>query len=125
MVSVLLRSLWLLGASLAWPHLEIFENSSNAPVPIDNHAAYYPPQPALNNTWKWLGTAADVESCTRKCLNYTNTAASPVSGWSRCRSFTWESHTGACSAVVDEFWSPVGTSGSTTGLVTWPPTPFY
>eukprot|EP00935_MAST-01C_sp_MAST-1C-sp1_P000992 g992.t1 len=115
-------SLALLGAALAStpPQVELEQNVSNVPAP---YLLQWPPKPPYNHTTKELGNTASAAECQAKCIAYYNADASPVSGWSRCESFTWLLG-GRCVAVVDAAeWNPQPEEGAVTGRLTWPPAP--
>jgi hypothetical protein len=110
----------LLGSSV--PSVKLFEDTSNVP---GKGALEWPPTPAYDHTVKYLGATASATACQAKCFAYENKEVSPVSGWTRCQSYTWQK-TGRCTAIVDPLasgWEPHHEEGSVTGRLTWPPTP--
>ena len=121
------------------PIVKLFPGEVNIPPHPDlnnsspDGSLAWPPPPAYSNTVKEIGVTANAAACETACVTYvTNgTAAgspvSPVSGWSRCQSFTWTASTRDCVLVVDVAdWDPIAApksagDGTTCGRLTWPP----
>ena len=111
----------------AIPTIRLFANVSNVP-PTRSGLLEWPPPAPYSHTVKDLGSEAaqSLATCRAACVAYVNSDASPVSGWSRCQSFTYmPSPLGTypqCVAVVDAVtWAPVALPGATTGRLSWPP----
>ena len=111
----------------ARPHTSIFADTSNVPPTDPSGLLEWPPPAPYSHTVKDLGSdaAQSLTACRDACIAYVNTEASPVSGWSRCQSFTYlPSPLGTypqCVAVVDAgTWAPVALAGATTGRLSWP-----
>ena len=107
------------------PAIELFPGMVNLP---QEPLLSWPPAPPYSHTVKDLGTTSNYKACEAKCISYRNDAVSPVSGWTKCESFTFTANDGRCVAVVaaDE-WAPRPASGAEKkngtlcGRVTWPP----
>ena len=101
-------------SSAAQPSITWFPDHSNVP-PLT-----WPPPPPYNHTVKELPAAPSADQCRQACAGYTNSEVSPVSGWSKCQSFTWLPD-GRCVAIVDsDEWQLSPMKGATTGKLTWP-----
>ena len=116
------------------PHPSVRHYTSTANVPPHLHAGSvtWPPPPPYDAMVKDLGAQPTAAACEAACVAFVNTTASPVSGWTRCKSYTWLAPKvraaggggGSCIGVVDELeWHPVAQDGATTGRLTWPPRP--
>lgn len=81
----------LLGLALAEPRqspeptVQVVMNQINLPPAS---LLTWPPPAPYNNTVKALGTFDTLAQCQAACLGYANPDASPVSGWTRCKSFS-------------------------------------
>ena len=96
------------------PDVRLFENQSNIPPQIS-----WPPPPPYNRTVKVLGNFSSATQCRTACIQYTNQQVSPVSGWSRCQSFTWLPD-GICVVIVDPGqWQLTAVIGAITGRILW------
>ena len=109
------------------PHVSLFADTSAIPP---GRPLKWPPPAPYDNVVKDLGQAAasSLDACQAACIAYRNQKVSPVSGWTRCTSFTHlEEASGQparCVAVVDaETWEPVRTRGAVAGRIAWPPQP--
>ena len=112
------------------PTVERFADTAAIPARAPPGHLEWPPPAPYSHVVKDLGAAAAVSpaSCEAACLAYRNMQASPVSGWTRCRSFT---HLAAqnssrrrprCVGVVDASeWHPKKVNGAVAGRVFWPP----
>ena len=73
------------------------------------------------------GQFLNASECLSACVKYeaSPTVVSPVSGWSKCQSYTWIQKDLSCTLVVDaDEWNPVDSpSGemSECGRITWAP----
>lgn len=132
--------LWLaLGSSVevpkrgAEPTVILFVDHSAIPavatVPDDDAMIGWPPPAPYDNVVKDLGAAAaaSVEACQAACVAYRNADVSPVSGWTRCESFTFIAADASapvrCVAVVDAEewdWTLAPARGAVAGRVAWP-----
>lgn len=103
------------------PSIQVLKDTTNIP----EEALSWPPPPKYSAVVKELGSFGSQADCEEACVNYVNVDVSPVSGWSRCLTYSWQSlSSGRCVAVVhDEEWNPRTEKGTTTGRLTWPPTP--
>ena len=104
---------------LARPTAQLYQNTANIPLPQQQQPAAinleWPPVPPYSNTVKELAAATLVE-CEAACIAYRNSAVSPVSGWTTCKSFTWVPGGSRCVAVLDASeWEPVASPGATAG----------
>lgn len=120
------------------PTVTLFHDTSNIPNPtssgpeLDSHVTW-PPKPAYSATVHELGNFSALHECQAACLAFEyrcrlSTKAgscedpvSPVSGWSKCQSFSFF-QSGRCVGVVaaDE-WHPFPAEGVDSGQVHWPP----
>ena len=100
------------------PGVRVVANTTTIPPPLA-----WPPAPPYNNTVKDLGASPTLGACEAACVRYRNADVAPVSGWWRCQAFTWRDD-GTCTGLVDATdWRPRSEHGSTSGRLTWPPTP--
>ena len=112
----------------------LFHDTSNIPADDDYYGlgSKWPPRPAYGATVHELGNFSGVDQCKAACLAFEfrcrmqaqgtcEDPVSPVSGWSKCQSFSFFP-SGRCVAVVaaDE-WFPFAARGITSGQVDWPP----
>ena len=116
-------------AAAPQPTVELFAGTAAIPAPAVLALEWPPPAP-YDHIVKELGeaAAASVDACQAACVAYRNPSVSPVSGWTRCTSFTHldaaDGQPARCVAVVDaEEWAPLRTSGAVAGRLTWPPQP--
>ena len=118
------------GYAMQQPTVQLFPGTAN--VPAGGNASSllaWPPAPPYSHTVKELGASASAVECQAKCVAYRNADASPVSGWTTCKSFTWlpaagHGGGGRCVGVVDGAeWSPTPVDGAVAGLLAWPPAP--
>ena len=125
-----LAILYLERAGATDPTVTLFHDTSAVPArdPSPPEDAW-PPPPPYSNVAKDLGAAAavSVAACEAACVAYRNDNVSPVSGWTRCQSFTRfapnETAPARCVAVVDAEewrWSRVAARGAVAGRVDWP-----
>ena len=118
----------LFGLALAGPHrapepsVRVITNQVNLPPASLLNLTWPPPAP-YNNTVKPLGTLGSLAHCEAACLGYVNPDASPVSGWTRCQSFNYDSDTRRCVGIVSDYWEPRLSDGNSCGRVTYPPQP--
>ena len=105
------------------PAVELFKGTANIPASVNASSLLaWPPAPSASHTVKELGPSTSAADCQAKCVAYRNADASPVSGWTTCKSFTWLPEHSRCVAFVDAAeWSPVPFSGAVAGLLSWPP----
>ena len=111
--------------------VQLFQDTSNIPQPS---GLMWPPKPAYSATVHELGAFSDVQGCQGACFAFVfrcrvptegggcEDEVSPVSGWSKCQSFSFFHDSGRCVAVVaaDE-WLPFAEERVTSGHVHWPP----
>lgn len=102
------------------PRIDRYPGYQNIPRPL---TLLWPPPPPYNHTVIRIKDASSASACETACLGYVAPdTVSPVSGWSRCQSYTWMDENCSCTLVVDESeWDPVPANGSTCGRVSWPP----
>jgi hypothetical protein len=101
------------------PRVQLFHGVSNVPTAPDDGTVEWPPPAPLSHIIKPLADGdGSAQGCQAACLRYRNTAVSPVSGWTRCQSFTYTN--GSCYARLDAAWAPRGVAGATSGRVSWP-----
>ena len=104
-------------SSTSQPATKWFPNRSNVPAKL-----LWPPPPPYNHTVKELPSASSAEECRLECIQYNNERVSPVSGWSRCQSFTWLPDGHRCVAIVDpDEWQLSVVPGAMTGQLHWAP----
>lgn len=129
----------LFASSFAKPAVQLLKGVSSIPARDPAlHSLTWPPPAPYDNIAKDLGAAAaaSTAACEAACIAYRNTTVSPVSGWTRCTSFTHVPGVSAtrhmrkqpsrCIAVVDASeWSPSPLDGAAAGRVTWPPQPCF
>ena len=102
------------------PPVTLANDASNVPeLPRSPADGEWPPPAPLSHVVKRLPDgSASAASCQRACLSYVNTGVSPVSGWTKCQSFTYAN--GSCYARMDATWAPTSADGATSGRVSWP-----
>ena len=103
----------------ALPSVTLARDASNVPE-LPAEVEWPPPAPLSHIVKKLPDGSASAASCQRACLSYVNTGVSPVSGWTRCQSFTYINGSG-CYARMDASWAPTSVTGATAGRLAWPP----
>jgi hypothetical protein len=112
------------------PVVKLYQGMQNIPPPPS--PLLWPNPPAYTNTVKELPAAATAADCQQACVGYRNKDASNVSGWTRCKIFTWlppnstsstSGSRGRCVAVVDGEWRPLAQDGAVSGRLTWASAP--
>ena len=103
------------------PDVSLYHGVSNIPPVYNGSGGGWPPPPPRSHTVEYLGIYATLSECQAACVAYNNTHVSPVSGWTRCESFTYQNK--HCTVMLDEnYWAPSQASKSTTtGRLAWPP----
>jgi hypothetical protein len=97
---------------------------SNVPIlPAGGGGLQWPPPAPLSNVVKRFGLATTPDQCAAACVAYRNKDVSPVSGWSRCNSFTFFANGSGCFGRVDSLWAPEKLEGASSGQLAWPPRP--
>ena len=119
--SVLVSSLPL-PTLLSSPNISLYAGVSNIPPVYNGSGGGWPPPPPRSHTVKYLGIYKTLSECQAACVAYKNTNVSPVSGWTKCESFTYQNQ--HCTIMLDaNYWFPsrAATNATVTGRVTWPP----
>ena len=103
------------------PNVSLLSGVSNIPPVYNGSGGGWPPPPPRSHTVKYLGVYKTLSDCQAACVAYENTKVSPVSGWTKCESFTYQNQ--HCTIMFDaNYWFPSrATNATITGRLTWPP----